>query len=353
MNKQLRFIFAAFFTSSIPSQADILAEYDFNHGGATTAVLTADLSSSPLFAATTSDTNLTATNLGVGSGLTGLTYVTNTIADYFQIAEGNSMSDGIHADGGDITAFMDAAYAAGDYFEITLTADSGFALNLTDLTFDFARASRGTNDYAVRTSVDGFVSYAALEDQAAPAGDVNNAAAPQSVDLSGASFQGLSTITLHVVFDDRQNNTAGASASVIDDIIVNGSAVSTAPDSDGDGLSDELEEDFGTDPNNPDSDGDGQTDGQEAIEAGTDPTDPNSVLKITSISYAGNGGEVSLTWTSIPSRTYQVQASDDLVTWVPLGSFPAAAGPASETTAIVETPDGKLRRYYRISVSAP
>ncbi|MDA7506286.1 PEP-CTERM sorting domain-containing protein [bacterium] len=225
MKKQSRFIFAAFCASSISSQAAVLAGYDFNHGGATTVVLSASLGGSSLFAPTTSDANVTATNLGIGAGLTGLTYVTNATADYFQIAEGNGMSDGIHADGGDITAFMDAAYAAGDYFEITLTADSGFTLNLTDLTFDFARADRGTNDFAVRTSVDNFVSYAALEDQAAPVGDVNNAAAPQSVDLSGASFQELSAITLHVVFDDRQNNNAGASASVIDDIIVNGTVI--------------------------------------------------------------------------------------------------------------------------------
>lgn len=47
------------------------------------------------------------------------------------------------------------------------------------------------------------------------------------------------------------------------------------PDSDGDGLSDEREEEEGTDPNNPDSDGDGINDGDE-IDLGTDPTNPDS-----------------------------------------------------------------------------
>jgi hypothetical protein len=46
-------------------------------------------------------------------------------------------------------------------------------------------------------------------------------------------------------------------------------------DSDGDHLSDGLEEEIGTDPNNPDSDGDGFTDFVEYV-AGTDPLDPDS-----------------------------------------------------------------------------
>jgi RHS repeat-associated protein len=43
------------------------------------------------------------------------------------------------------------------------------------------------------------------------------------------------------------------------------------PDSDGDGLSDELEQQLGTDPNNPDSDGDGLNDGDEVNLYKTDP----------------------------------------------------------------------------------
>ena len=43
------------------------------------------------------------------------------------------------------------------------------------------------------------------------------------------------------------------------------------PDTDGDGLSDRLERQLGTDPNNPDTDGDGLTDGQEYITFKTDP----------------------------------------------------------------------------------
>ena len=46
-------------------------------------------------------------------------------------------------------------------------------------------------------------------------------------------------------------------------------------DTDGDGLTDEEEEDLGTNPTNPDTDGDGLTD-KEEIEYGTDPTNPDT-----------------------------------------------------------------------------
>ena len=46
-------------------------------------------------------------------------------------------------------------------------------------------------------------------------------------------------------------------------------------DTDGDGLNDDAEIEFGTDPNNPDSDGDGLNDGEE-FDAGTDPNNPDS-----------------------------------------------------------------------------
>lgn len=222
------------------ANADVLAEYDFNYAGATTTVLAASLSADPLFAATASDADVTASNITVGSGLTGLTYVNGASADYFQIAEGNGMSDGVHTDGGDITADMDTAYAAGDYIEFTLTTVAPATLNLESLTFDFARANNGCNDFGLRTSVDGFVNYVALEDQAADtAGPFTNSTPTFGpIDLSGVAFQGLTTITFRIIFDDRQNNTGSASATIVDDIVVNGTiALSGLPtwNTDGDG----------------------------------------------------------------------------------------------------------------------
>ncbi len=65
-----------------------------------------------------------------------------------------------------------------------------------------------------------------------------------------------------------------------------------------------------------DSDGDGVSNLSEFL-AGTDPTDPNSVLK-TSITPTKLGLLVS--WNSVPGQVYQVQSSPDLKTWTNLGS---------------------------------
>ena len=51
-------------------------------------------------------------------------------------------------------------------------------------------------------------------------------------------------------------------------------------DSDEDGLSDDEEEDLGTDPDDPDSDDDGVNDGDE-VDCGSDPLDPNSKCTTT------------------------------------------------------------------------
>ncbi len=53
-------------------------------------------------------------------------------------------------------------------------------------------------------------------------------------------------------------------------------AVEGPVDSDGDGLSDEMERRLGTDPFNPDTDGDGLTDGQEVLTYKTDPLNPDT-----------------------------------------------------------------------------
>lgn len=53
-------------------------------------------------------------------------------------------------------------------------------------------------------------------------------------------------------------------------------AVAGPIDSDGDGLSDEMERRIGTDPHNPDTDGDGLNDGEEVLVYKTDPLNPDT-----------------------------------------------------------------------------
>ena len=208
-------------------QADIVA-YSFENAPAPTQTVTsANLASSALFAPTTVDANVTATNTTVGAGLTGLTYVTNVMGNYFQASEGNGVSDGTDDD-------INGAFTAGDFIEFTVNANPGATLNLTDLTFDFGRAGNGTNDFALRSSVDGFANDVFFGDQAAST-DQAGVLAPgstlgQSVDLTGADFQGLSNITFRIAIDDRQSNTGGASATIFDDIILNGTVVTAVPE---------------------------------------------------------------------------------------------------------------------------
>jgi hypothetical protein len=72
-----------------------------------------------------------------------------------------------------------------------------------------------------------------------------------------------------------------------------------------------------------DTDGDGASNGNEFL-AGTNPTDPNSVLR-TALTPSLQG--FYLHWNTEPGRIYQVQRSTDLAQWVEVGGPRFAAGP--------------------------
>jgi hypothetical protein len=88
-----------------------------------------------------------------------------------------------------------------------------------------------------------------------------------------------------------------------------------------------------------DSDGDGMNNLQEFL-AGTDPTDPNSVLRLQ-LTKTREG--MFLSWPTQPGLTYQVQTTTDFVTWVNLGSARFAAG-TSDSIYVGSSSMG----YYRI-----
>ena len=72
-------------------------------------------------------------------------------------------------------------------------------------------------------------------------------------------------------------------------------AGNTGPDSDGDGMSDECELDFGTSPSSPDTDGDGTTDIDE-IMLGTDPGMPHGLNGTLNLRRGGEDAHCDITW---------------------------------------------------------
>ncbi|HMO05554.1 MAG TPA: thrombospondin type 3 repeat-containing protein [Kiritimatiellia bacterium] len=83
-------------------------------------------------------------------------------------------------------------------------------------------------------------------------------------------------------------------------------------DHDADGLSRSWEMSYGTDAANPDSDNDGMMDGHEIL-AGTDALDPASLLLMVEIKPA-SGGNLLMTWDSVPGKTYQLEYTTNSLT---------------------------------------
>ena len=123
-------------------------------------------------------------------------------------------------------------------------------------------------------------------------------------------------------------------------------------DTDGDRLPDTWERQYGLNPADPadgagDQDGDGATNRQEYL-AGTDPTDPQSVLRIDEVRPAGAGGR-EIVFRSVPNRGYSVWGRDRLGdgVWQEVGRVgPAASG--GEVRVMESTP-GPSARYYRVT----
>jgi hypothetical protein len=97
------------------------------------------------------------------------------------------------------------------------------------------------------------------------------------------------------------------------------------------------------DPNG-DEDGDGMTNQQEDV-AGTNPFDPTSVFKVTSITRP-DANDVSLTWTTVPGKKYQVEsASAPNGTYNPVGNQFTANGATLSETVSASSPV-----YYHVRI---
>jgi len=99
-----------------------------------------------------------------------------------------------------------------------------------------------------------------------------------------------------------------------------------------------------------DTDADQLTTGQE-WEAGTNPTNAASVVRILEMSSTAGGG-VSLRFSSTPGRTYFLFSSAAVESgeWLPVPGFPAAGVVATGSTTTVHFESTSNRRYYRLGV---
>lgn len=114
------------------------------------------------------------------------------------------------------------AIAANQYISFTASADAaGTFLDLDTLTFNAgASNNRGALQYQVRTSADGFAT-------AVGSGNfVFNGSTPlQTIDLSSAQFDNLSSIEFRIYVDGRRSNGNGGSGTVFDNVILNGELI--------------------------------------------------------------------------------------------------------------------------------
>jgi hypothetical protein len=105
----------------------------------------------------------------------------------------------------------------GKYIQFTLTADAGATLNMTSIDFGVGRSATGPRQWQWRSSVDDFASilsnYSSLNASLSESGgvvtnpDANSNWAGNVLDLSDASFQGLSSVTLRLYGYNSETNT--------------------------------------------------------------------------------------------------------------------------------------------------
>ena len=121
-----------------------------------------------------------------------------------------------------------------------------------------------------------------------------------------------------------------------------------ADDTDGDGMRDGWEiANFGdlSQGSGDDFDGDGQDNGAEEA-SGTDPTDPNSALRISRVRQLEDG-MVAIRWDSQPGIIYGTQSSGDLRRWTDFGADHTGTGAPLEV--VLPTIDG-VAVHWRVVV---
>ncbi len=172
---------------------------------------------------------------------------------------------------------------------------------------------------------------------------------------AGAAWADLSVVPRVSAFNDRmvvETLAKGQSAYRVG-CPRSSLAVIVAEDGDGDGIPDAWEMAHAFNKNDPvdaaqDTDGDGFTNAQEYV-AGTDPRNAGSALRIASV--VRGGSNVTVSFSTVLGRTYQVERTDDLV-----GGARTAIGsaiPGTGAGAQIVDPGGAAQpeRFYRLRVA--
>jgi hypothetical protein len=202
---------AALFGSALTAHADVIGLYDFT---------AANVNS------TDTEVNSVASSILNGAGLisTNAGRSTSNGGQFFIRTLGTSASE---------AAVTANDINGNDYVQFTLTGNSGFNLNLTNLTFNYGSYG-GTVTYIqnffVRSSLDGFTANISpgIITENAPATALVTTPNTATFDLSGAPFQSISAVTLRLyAFDDIDSNT---SLVRMDNFTFNGTVTSAIPE---------------------------------------------------------------------------------------------------------------------------
>lgn len=171
------------------------------------------------------------------------------------------------------------------------------------------------------------------------------------VTLYGAKFTGTSSVTFNgvaagfvVEADNRILVTVPAGASTGPIQVTTGAGMTTSntsytvlADGDSDGMPNEFEQLHFNNPTAGDPDLDDDLDGQTNLEeyrAGTDPNDPNSVLRIKEIRREGNS--IVLDFEAAAGRRYRVKAGADLSGGFPISLGTILPSPTNQTWEVTD-----------------
>jgi len=218
-------------------------------------------------------------------------------------------------------------YYQGQQYDITITED-GCTVR-ADL--DKLTAGNLDIDITLRVPAGSSVNMAVLNDTFDAAPDYNPTIG--SVRIQGALTAAAGANVAAVTFGACDYDGDGA----LDSDEINVSETSPIdPDTDNDGLPDGFEIDNGLDPHADDAcadlDGDG-VDNETEYQQGTDPSDAGSLLAITGINTLP-GGDIEVTWASVPGQNYQLLATADPVNQ-PLTAISGVVASGGASTSFV------------------